>query len=444
MLTRWITTAYLVLSGGADRAAFRRILWRSVAQHAAADGRYFKWYATVAADPSFRRAFFASLFVAVMTCIACVAIGLPLAYAVFRARSPRVRALARVLYQLPVALPALVLAFGFILVFSSDTLPWLGSVWLLIAGHIVLGLPYFLQTVVSDMQRLGLRVLEEAAESLGSNGLQRFLHIVLPALRHSVLSGLIIVAALSIGEFQFSNLISGFLNRTYPVVLLQAFYGATGFACAATVILLALALTASVTGALSARGAGRLPILRCHAHERELRRSVSSNATFRYPGGKAGIFDATLDIAPGELVVCIGPSGCGKTTLLKLIAGFLRLDSGRVYLGGEDVTAATVALARVRHRVPVLCVVSAHDRLGERRLPAARSQCSARGAAAARRGDAGDGRPLRMPRSAAGGAFRRPTAARRAGAGAGVQAARTAARRTALRTRCRDAGDDAR
>ena len=66
------------------------------------------------------------------------------------------------------------------------------------------------------------------------------------------------------------------------------------------------------------------------------------NATFRYPGGRAGIFDATFEIAPGELVVCIGPSGCGKTTLLKLIAGFLALESGRVYLGRDDVTAATV------------------------------------------------------------------------------------------------------
>ena len=37
--------------------------------------------------------------------------------------------------QLPVALPALVLAFGFVLVFSSDTLPWLGSLGLLVAGH---------------------------------------------------------------------------------------------------------------------------------------------------------------------------------------------------------------------------------------------------------------------------------------------------------------------
>src|SRR2546421_633307 len=157
---------------------------------------------------------------------ACVAIGLPLAYALFHTESRRLRALVRVLYQLPVALPPLVLAFGFILVFSSDTLPWLGSIWLLAAGHVVLTLPYFLQAVVADMQRLGLRVLEDAAESLGSSGLQRFMHIVLPALRHSILAGLIIVAALSIGEFQFSNLVAGFLSRTYPVVLLQAFYGA--------------------------------------------------------------------------------------------------------------------------------------------------------------------------------------------------------------------------
>jgi putative spermidine/putrescine transport system ATP-binding protein len=64
---------------------------------------------------------------------------------------------------------------------------------------------------------------------------------------------------------------------------------------------------------------------------------------FRYPGGKAGIFDLSLQVEQGELVVCIGPSGCGKTTLLKLIAGFFRPASGRVRLGGQDVTAASVA-----------------------------------------------------------------------------------------------------
>ena len=60
--------------------------------------------------------------------------------------------------------------------------------------------------------------------------------------------------------------------------------------------------------------------------------------TYRYPGTRAGIQDIALDIAPGELVVCIGPSGCGKTTLLRLIAGFLTPDAGSIRLGGEDVS----------------------------------------------------------------------------------------------------------
>ena len=99
--------------------------------------------------------------------------------------------------------------------------------------------------------------LEEAARIDGCTRLSAFVHIVLPALSQSILAGLIIVAALSIGEFQFSNLVAGFLNRTYPVVLLQAFYGATGFACAATVILLTLAVVAAIAGSLAAGGATR-------------------------------------------------------------------------------------------------------------------------------------------------------------------------------------------
>ena len=44
----------------------------------------------------------------------------------------------------------------------------------------------------------------------------------------------------------------------------------------------------------------------------------------------------SISIEPGELVALLGPSGCGKTTALRVLAGFERLDKGRVVLDGED------------------------------------------------------------------------------------------------------------
>ena len=50
------------------------------------------------------------------------------------------------------------------------------------------------------------------------------------------------------------------------------------------------------------------------------------------------VSDVSLDIAPGELVTLLGPSGCGKTTTLRMVAGFELPTSGRILIGGEDVT----------------------------------------------------------------------------------------------------------
>lgn len=46
----------------------------------------------------------------------------------------------------------------------------------------------------------------------------------------------------------------------------------------------------------------------------------------------------SVAIRPGELFFLLGPSGCGKTTLLRCVAGFHAPESGRVRMGGRDVT----------------------------------------------------------------------------------------------------------
>jgi len=52
-----------------------------------------------------------------------------------------------------------------------------------------------------------------------------------------------------------------------------------------------------------------------------------------------------FELGPGEQMVLVGPSGCGKTTLLHVIAGISRPDSGHVKINGWDITLMTEAEA---------------------------------------------------------------------------------------------------
>ena len=55
-------------------------------------------------------------------------------------------------------------------------------------------------------------------------------------------------------------------------------------------------------------------------------------------GEFVAVDDVTLDIYPKEIFCLLGGSGCGKTTLLRMLAGFERPTSGKVYIDGVDVT----------------------------------------------------------------------------------------------------------
>ena len=49
------------------------------------------------------------------------------------------------------------------------------------------------------------------------------------------------------------------------------------------------------------------------------------------------VFDVSLEISPGEVVVVVGRKGAGKTTLFRTISGFLKQDKGSILFKGEDI-----------------------------------------------------------------------------------------------------------
>jgi len=77
--------------------------------------------------------------------------------------------------------------------------------------------------------------------------------------------------------------------------------------------------------------------------------------TFGYDSSRTILKDISLKFPRGQVTAILGGSGCGKTTLLRLIGGVHRPDSGRVIFDGEVVdTRDRAQLYRLRRRLGML------------------------------------------------------------------------------------------
>lgn len=66
--------------------------------------------------------------------------------------------------------------------------------------------------------------------------------------------------------------------------------------------------------------------------------ALTFNSVRKTFGANTALEGLDLEVNDGELISLLGPSGCGKTTALRIAAGFERADSGRILIGGADIT----------------------------------------------------------------------------------------------------------
>jgi putative spermidine/putrescine transport system permease protein len=172
----------------------------------------FDAYRSVFDDIQFRETFSYSILMAILTIIVGMLLVVPTAYWV-RLRLPQMRPVVEFITLLPLVIPAIVIVFGYLRLYNSSSfLPFTGSArgtdMLLVFSFMTLSLPYMYRSVDTSMRAIDVRVLTEAAESLGAKWSTIMFRCIFPNVMSGVLSGAFITFAIVIGEFTMPSLLN--------------------------------------------------------------------------------------------------------------------------------------------------------------------------------------------------------------------------------------------
>jgi spermidine/putrescine transport system permease protein len=182
------------------------------------------WYGQFFSNPLLIGALKRSAFVALVSSVIAVTLGVLASYALVRRRFIG-RSAASALFFSPLVIPYLVFGISLLLLFTlvDKVLTELAGIYIglglhaVVVGHVVVSLPYVLLTIMPLLGRLN-RSLEEASRDLGASTWQTFRRISLPLLLPSLVSSFLIAFTLSFDEFAIASFLAG-TQPTWPVYL---------------------------------------------------------------------------------------------------------------------------------------------------------------------------------------------------------------------------------
>jgi putative spermidine/putrescine transport system permease protein len=178
----------------------------------------FKAYQRAFEDKDFWETFIYSNVLALTTIVASIILIVPTAYWI-RLRLPQARRIVEFITLMPFVVPAIILVFGLIRIYSSPiNVPFtdiqmlqpltnfkVGTNILIVAGYMVLAMPYMYRSVDTGMRTVDIATLTEAAQSLGANWFTIITRIILPNIRSALLSGALLTFAIVVGEVTLAS-----------------------------------------------------------------------------------------------------------------------------------------------------------------------------------------------------------------------------------------------
>ena len=187
------------------------------------EGYSLRWFQAIPDNDRFVAGFLLSLRIALIATAIGLCLGLPAALCLSRFRFKGRAALSN-LMLLPLVVPGIVLGIA-LYVFHVEIelatgLAILGSIAGLIAGHVLIVIPWTVRLVMVSLAGLD-RSIEEAAQSLGADPITTFRRVTLPAIRPGVVAAALFGFVTSFGNLEMSLFLVGPGRTTLPIAILQ-------------------------------------------------------------------------------------------------------------------------------------------------------------------------------------------------------------------------------
>ncbi len=332
----------------------------------------------------------AALALSLRTCVMALGVDLLLGVpaALLLSRPWRGVRAARILVALPLSLPPVVAGIALLAAFgrrstlgallSGAGLDIAFTTTAVVIAQVFVSLPFLIVTLESAL-RSREQGLDEMASSLGASPSRVFWQITLPTVLPGLGRGAALALARCLGEFGATLTFAGSMQgvtRTMPLQIYLARESDADLALALGVVLLGVA---ALVVALTETPWGRaVSFLRARLSSTRPGRGSASEAASGARAGRSAAADpgcgldasdddaagaavhvagtvtergwaADARLRPGLVTAVVGHNGAGKSTLAQVIAGTLRLDSGRAQIGERVVDdAATFVPARRR------------------------------------------------------------------------------------------------
>lgn len=172
-----------------------------------------KWFRSLFTSPTWMAAIANSLKILVIAVPLVTILGTLAAYGLYVANF-RGKSLLQTLILSPIMIPAIILGISFLYLATSTGL--LGTYTIMIAGHIIVALPYVFRSVTNVLVGLDPNI-QRASTILGASPWHTFSHVIVPNIKSGILSGAIFAAITSLGEVSISLLVSSATTTTVPV-----------------------------------------------------------------------------------------------------------------------------------------------------------------------------------------------------------------------------------